>query len=81
MTAQMAWACFGQWLEIATYQAGGDISGADLTLWAKWFGEGLDPADAVIRYRCETEGHEYAYEPGQDTDEAPRCNHCMEERP
>lgn len=77
--AQDFWTCFGRWLEVCTYQAGGDITGVDLTVWAKWYGEHTDPADAVIYYRCATEGHEFAYEPGQDEDEAPRCTHCGKE--
>lgn len=80
--AQTAWACFGQWLEICSYQAGGDISGADLTQWAEWFGAHMDPADAVVHYRCATEGHEFGYEADEDPDDGPaRCAHCGDEDP
>ena len=48
--AEEAWACFGQWLEIATMRAGGDITRVDLTLLAKWFGDGLTPSEAARRY-------------------------------
>jgi hypothetical protein len=48
--ANSPWACFGQWLEICTTLADGDISRADLTLWAKWFGDGLSPFDAACLY-------------------------------
>ena len=48
--AKDAWACFGQWLEIVANRANGDISRVDLTLWAKWFGDGLTPSEAVERY-------------------------------
>lgn len=76
--AKYAWACFGQWLEIATKLVDGDADRVALTQWAKWFGEGLGPDAAAKRYDCIIEGHEWACDHENDP---PVCIHCMEEQP